>query len=450
MKAWSRAHHEGGRGGEYQPTEAELISSYLSANPPGGGVPYGVPIPPPLVPEDHDAHSPLPPPRSTSASHSHQSSSSGGGGRSRGKRSRHTGTSERREQQRDIHYPKYELYGQYAAKYSDQCQYNTKYGEDCHYKYDQQHQKQCDYNKTWPKQQCQDDPSVRYSQDDQNVHYIQELEESARILKEEGARVLQEESVKYAQIQKKKKDSQNLRQQVDKQVYHHDPRDRSPQPQDIRAHQQEIRAAQEERQAQEIAQQQRREQERPKSPPVPPPQPGKPEQPKEVSATESMEQSAHSTFHPPDQQRRSAEVQLQQENVQYVDGECCQVAVQPTGAGVVATSASEAADEVVAAVQAAHSAVQGAQQPMKKKKSAAYSQPGTLERRMATAERDVPMERSMSAANTLDRRRDFSCDTCDAPLTPASLAGIDHRDLEHRPLTRSVTRATMYDEPPEK
>ena len=43
-----------------------------------------------------------------------------------------------------------------------------------------------------------------------------------------------------------------------------------------------------------------------------------------------------------------------------------------------------------------------------------------------------------------------SCDTCDAPLTPASLAGIDHRDLEHRPLTRSATRATVYDEPPEK
>ena len=43
-----------------------------------------------------------------------------------------------------------------------------------------------------------------------------------------------------------------------------------------------------------------------------------------------------------------------------------------------------------------------------------------------------------------------SCDTCDAPLTPASLAGIDHRDLENRPLTRSVTRATMFDEPPEK
>ena len=43
-----------------------------------------------------------------------------------------------------------------------------------------------------------------------------------------------------------------------------------------------------------------------------------------------------------------------------------------------------------------------------------------------------------------------ACDTCDAPLTPASLAGFDHRDLEQRPLTRSVTRATIFDEPPEK
>ncbi len=43
-----------------------------------------------------------------------------------------------------------------------------------------------------------------------------------------------------------------------------------------------------------------------------------------------------------------------------------------------------------------------------------------------------------------------SCDSCDAPLTPASLAGIDHKDLEQRTLTRSVTRATVYDDPPEK
>ena len=72
------------------------------------------------------------------------------------------------------------------------------------------------------------------------------------------------------------------------------------------------------------------------------------------------------------------------------------------------------------------------------------------------AEQTRRSERELLARNnaTLDRRSHYggaaSCDTCDAPLTPASLAGIDHRDLEHRPLTRSVTRATVYDEPPEK
>ena len=81
------------------------------------------------------------------------------------------------------------------------------------------------------------------------------------------------------------------------------------------------------------------------------------------------------------------------------------------------------------------------------------------------AEQNMRSERALqSAANTLDRRMDTmgrggggggggggdACDTCDAPLTPASLAGFDHRDLEQRPLTRSVTRATIFDEPPEK
>ena len=63
-----------------------------------------------------------------------------------------------------------------------------------------------------------------------------------------------------------------------------------------------------------------------------------------------------------------------------------------------------------------------------------------------------------SAANTLDRRDGHghggggghACDTCDAPMTPASIAGLDHHYLEQRPLTRSVTRATIFDEPPEK
>ena len=96
----------------------------------------------------------------------------------------------------------------------------------------------------------------------------------------------------------------------------------------------------------------------------------------------------------------------------------------------------------------------------KGKVAASASQYNTLERNMAeVAEQTRRSERQLqSAAATLERRYGAqsaaaaanSCDTCDAPLTPASLAGIDHRDLENRPLTRSVTRATMFDEPPEK
>ena len=90
----------------------------------------------------------------------------------------------------------------------------------------------------------------------------------------------------------------------------------------------------------------------------------------------------------------------------------------------------------------------------------------TLERNMAeVAEQNRKSQQDLlrGSGTTLDRRSQYgtvargaaggvgdSCDTCDAPLTPASLAGIDHRDLEHRPLTRSATRATVYDEPPEK
>ena len=83
------------------------------------------------------------------------------------------------------------------------------------------------------------------------------------------------------------------------------------------------------------------------------------------------------------------------------------------------------------------------------------SQFATLERNMAeVAERNRQSRAELQAnqANTLGRQSRYgdSCDTCDAPLTPTSLAGIDHRDLEHRPLTRSVTRATVYDEPLER
>lgn len=121
--------------------------------------PYGVPIPPPLVPHEEDpSHHPLPPQRSTS--------SSGGQQRSRGKRSRHAGTSSRNSAATtgDIHYPKYyPSYGQQA----DACQYTTKYGEDCHF--GSQQQGKCAYNKTWPKQHCAEEDGRVFTQDDQQV-----------------------------------------------------------------------------------------------------------------------------------------------------------------------------------------------------------------------------------------------------------------------------------------
>ena len=63
-----------------------------------------------------------------------------------------------------------------------------------------------------------------------------------------------------------------------------------------------------------------------------------------------------------------------------------------------------------------------------------------------------------SVPGTLDRRGNHdmtmdSCDTMDMPLTPASFAGLDHKELEERPLTALTARmnkATVYDEPPEK
>ena len=82
---------------------------------------HGVPIPPPLVPNEGESH-PLPPARSTSST---------GGQRSRGKRSRHAGTSSRNNPG-DIHYPKYDYGQQQHYKYGNtECQYTTKYGEDC-------------------------------------------------------------------------------------------------------------------------------------------------------------------------------------------------------------------------------------------------------------------------------------------------------------------------------
>ena len=211
MKAWSRSQYE------RPPTDAELISTYLQQAQAQQqqqqqqvsqqqGQPYGVPIPPPLVPDDH---TPLPPPRSSSSSAQPSSS------RSKGKRSRHSagnGRSSGTSSGGDIHYPKYDIY-----KYDQQpstCQYNTKYGEDCHYS---KHTagKECDYNKTWPKQQhYPDDPNVPYTQDDAAVQYVQEqyAAEQAQLREQEAL------SAKYAQVRKKQaKEAASLKQAVAEQ-----------------------------------------------------------------------------------------------------------------------------------------------------------------------------------------------------------------------------------------
>ena len=157
---------------------------------------------------------------------------------------------------------------------------------------------------------------------------------------------------------------------------------------------------------------------------------------------------ASSKFRPPplpqqtSSRQHQPEIQQQQEQIQYVDNDCCQVAVTTNATIDSATIKKTTAGTMSRA-------------KTDTMKSAAH-QFSTLERNMAeVAEQNRRSERELRANQaTMDRRSHYgggpSCDTCDAPLTPASLAGIDHRDLEHRPLTRSVTRATVYDEPPEK
>lgn len=206
----------------------------------------------------------------------------------------------------------------------------------------------------------------------------------------------------------------------------------------------------------------------PENIPPPPQQPQQERQQQQQANT--MESSTHTlqTFNP--QASTKAEVQLQQEHIQYVDNECCQVAV-----GVVNSQQAQQAppgglqsDHVTSAQQAQAAAAAAAtlprsRQPGQQAKSktgtlnaaqmTTASQFATLERNMAeVAERNRQSRAELTNQNTLGRQSRYgdSCDTCDAPLTPASLAGIDHRDLEHRPLTRSVTRATVYDEPPER
>ena len=180
------------------------------------------------------------------------------------------------------------------------------------------------------------------------------------------------------------------------------------------------------------------------------------------------------TFNPDPSRLKHPDVQLQQEQIQYVDNECCQVAVTASG---TASAVMIPQDTAAAMAHGSSSAAKktatlgrvtgpGAPQTAAMGKTGTLPpshQFGTLERNMAeVAERNRKSHEDLLRQNaTLDRRyatmqgrtagaMGDSCDTCDAPLTPASLAGIDHRDLEHRPLTRSVTRATVYDEPPEK
>ena len=210
---------------------------------------------------------------------------------------------------------------------------------------------------------------------------------------------------------------------------------------------------------------------------TPPPPPPITEQPKAKSSSSSAAVPSAAAEDPkpkPPQEHKpgmttftgaassnKAEVQLQQEQIQYVDNECCQVAVK---------SSTAAKEQTMNEAQQLDNLQQ--QPPMatatlkrsKGKAAAAASQFNTLERNMAeVAEQEMQSQRALqSAANTLDRRDGtmrgggggggggHACDTCDAPLTPASIAGFDHRDLEQRPLTRSVTRATIFDEPPEK
>ena len=179
------------------------------------------------------------------------------------------------------------------------------------------------------------------------------------------------------------------------------------------------------------------------------------------------------TFNPDPTRLKHPDVQLQQEQIQYVDNECCQVAVtpsatassvmmpqeQPASYATTNTMKKTATLGRVTGTGAAPTANIG-----KTGTLPAGHQFGTLERNMAeVAERNRKSHEDLLRSNaTIDRRYATAsrvtgpgamgdqCDTCDAPLTPASLAGIDHRDLEHRPLTRSVTRATVYDEPPER
>ena len=521
MKAWSRAQHaqerEAGLYAHHQ-AEAELISSYLNSKEAVEAAvaavssaqhsqqPYGVPIPPPIPPcgaggEYLDHEQPLPPQRSSSAAAS----------RSRGKRSRHAGTSARNTG--DIHYPKYDLGGyhqeqQYKYK-NPECQYTTKYGEDCHFATSasskhgggppqQSSSASCGYNKTWPKQHCteefedhqylmQDQPPPQQQQQqpprskksrskhrDRSPQQPQQQQQQQQQLdypcfsSREREYLVTTGSTRHYETQKAANDPIPAIEEVGRYIEQAENRAKSVKDiaRDLAKDRAALAAQHDGHPGAEVC-----------SGLIPPE--SKPElaavdqqpsmNPEIIPPPPSMDSSAVAgipsqqqvnpnlqTFNP--QASTKPEVQLQQEHVQYVDNECCQVAVGVSNATSAANHPTSEAVNATSAATMPRSRPGGPQQSATLKKTGTLTaqqmaQFGTLERNMAeVAERSRSARAELQNQNTLDRRSNYgaSCDTCDAPLTPASLAGIDHRDLEHRPLTRSVTRATMYDEPPER
>ena len=368
----------------------------------------------------------------------------------------------------------------------------------CPHRYQQQggsssQQQSCAYNKTWPKQHCTDEEGrVFPTQDDQQVQYVDVdviPQQSRPKKKKHRDRSPGQVQSSHQQQQQASQDSYpcfrereylvstgSSRHYETQSKAAHDPipaieevgryieqaENRAKSVKDIARDLAKDRAALEQAEQQQQQQQQpaKSEDQQPKDSQInpetiPPPPPNNMESSQQSNTTHNLQ-----TFNP--QASTKPEVQLQQEHIQYIDNECCQVAVGVSStAGPAATT-----DQVVSTTAAAAAAAatlprsrQPGQNAAVKSKTGTLStaqmnsQFGTLERNMAeAAERSRQSRAELSSGQTLDRRSRYgdSCDTCDAPLTPASLAGIDHRDLEHRPLTRSVTRATVYDEPPEK
>ncbi len=367
----------------------------------------------------------------------------------------------------------------------------------------QQQQQPCAYNKTWPKQHCTDEEGrVFPTQDDQQVQYVdvdvipQQSRPKKKKHRDRSPGQVQSSSHSQQPGHQQSQDYPCFREREylvstgSSRHYEtqskaaHDPipaieevgryieqaENRAKSVKDIARDLAKDRAVLELADQQQLQQQQQQQHQKseehsskdmnPQINPetIPPPPPNNMESSQQSTAPPHNLQ----TFNP--QASTKPEVQLQQEHIQYIDNECCQVAV-----GVSSTAGPSAGtnDQVVTTTAASAAAAATTlprsrpppQHPAAKSKTGTLStaqmnaQYGTLERNMAeAAERSRLSRAELARTQTLDRQSRYgdSCDTCDAPLTPASLAGIDHRDLEHRPLTRSVTRATVYDEPPEK